>query len=102
MSQNTNGSNTSARRTGALLVALALLVGIDIGARLGGAPDSRAYAQGQGGLINPADQRRQMLAELKKINASISKLHETVNSGLNSGPVDVNVIEFPKNVLASE
>lgn len=101
MAQNTNESNTTARRTGALLVALALLVGIDIGTRLGGAPGARAYAQ-EGGLINPADQRRQMLAELKKINSAISKLHETVNSGLNSGPVDVNVIEFPKNLLASE
>jgi len=101
MSQNTNGSNNAARRTGALLIGLALLVGIDIGARLGGAPVASAYAQ-ESGLLNPADQRRQMLAELKKINASISKLHETVNSGLNSGPVDVNVIDFPKNMLASD
>jgi hypothetical protein len=102
MSQNTNGSNTSARRTGALLVALALLVGVDIGARLGSAPVAAAYAQDSSGLLNPADQRRQMLAELKKINASIAKLHETVNSGLNSGPVDVSVVDFPKNLLASE
>lgn len=101
MPQNTTESNPRARRTGALLVAVALLVGVDIGARLGGATENRAYAQSTG-VLNPADQRREMINELKRINASLSKLHETVNSGLNSGPVEVDVVGFPKNALVSE
>ena len=102
MSQNTNASSPRARRTGALIAGLALLVGVDIGARLGEVGAPRAYAQQPTGVINPADQRNAMITELRKINTSLSKLHDTINSGLNSGPVDVNVVDFPKNVLVNE
>lgn len=55
---------------------------------------SQAHAASPGatpkGIQNPADQRFQMIAELRKINEKLDRL-----SGNFKGPVDVNVVKMP-------
>jgi hypothetical protein len=109
MQANTNTaasvSATNRRRftVGALLTALALGVGVLAGMRLASEPTgNRAYAQDTSGLVNPADQRRQMIAELRRLNDRLDGIQQTLNSSLRSGPVDVSVVQLPKNALASE
>lgn len=42
------------------------------------------------GLVNPADQRREMIAELKRLSQKIDTLNERL-----SRPLEVRVIEMP-------
>lgn len=88
---------------GALLTVCALGVGVLAGMRLASEPaGSRAYAQDTSGMVNPADQRRQIIAELRRLNDRLDGIQQTLNSSLRSGPVDVSVVQLPKNALASE
>ena len=101
---NTFNHNAKARSTrGAwLLAGAALLVGLDLGARLGDArPMNAAYAQEGSGIVNPADQRRQMIAEMKKMNDRLDRLAGAFEKAFSGGPVDVAVVEFPKNLVVS-
>ncbi|MFG0257557.1 MAG: hypothetical protein ACF8GE_06615 [Phycisphaerales bacterium JB043] len=98
-------SQSHTRRTRTITVALcvaALMLGIDIGTRLGdNGPIASADAQGSG-VVNPADQRRQMIGELQAMNRKITELNATLNKTFGKGPVDVSVVDFPKNVLVSD
>lgn len=49
----------------------------------------------RGGIVNPADQRRQIIDELRKLNAAVAKLQEQ----LQSQGVNVRVTELPAEVL---
>jgi len=90
-------SDTRPRSRGALLAAGALAAGIAIGATMRTGAESRAIAQEGSGIVNPATQRKTMIAELRRINASLERLQESVNRGINSGPVDVHVLRMPKS-----
>ena len=58
-----------------ILAGVALLVGVDLGAHLGGAGATNvAHAQVSGGVVNPADQRNQMISELRKMSERMDKL----------------------------
>lgn len=95
-------TNTRPRSRGALLAAGALAAGIAIGATMRTGAESRAIAQEGSGIVNPATQRKTMIAELRKINASLEQLKTTVNQGLNSGPVDVNVVKMPRDASSED
>ena len=85
------------------LVIAALMLGIDIGTRLdGGSTIASADAQVREGLVNPADQRLDMINELKSMNRKIQELNTTITKTFGKGPVDVSVVDFPKNVLVSD
>ncbi|RMH24215.1 MAG: hypothetical protein D6693_10220 [Planctomycetota bacterium] len=43
-----------------------------------------------GGIINPADQRREMIAELRRVSAKLDALQEAF-----SKPLEVRVVEMP-------
>lgn len=45
-----------------------------------------------GGFVNPADQRNQMIAELKRLNERIGGLEKK----LKDGPLEVIVVEMPQ------
>ena len=85
-----------------LLAGAALLVGVDLGARLGDTGATNvAYAEEPTGVVNPADQRRQMIAELRKMNDRLDRIAVSLEKSFNGGPVDVAVVEFPKNLVVS-
>ena len=86
-----------------LLAGVALIVGLDLGHRMGdsGFIGVANAAQEGSAVVNPADQRRQMIAELRKTNERIDHLRSAVEKTLSGGPVDVAVVEFPKNLVVS-
>jgi hypothetical protein len=82
------------------LVIVALMLGIDIGTRLDGdATIATAHAQG---LVNPADQREKMIAELQAMNRKLQALTTTITKTFGKGPVDVSVVDFPMEMLVSD
>ncbi|MHC4975285.1 MAG: hypothetical protein ACYTF7_01615 [Planctomycetota bacterium] len=99
-------SHKNTRRTRTVniaLVVVALMLGIDIGSRMGGnGMISSADAQAGAGVVNPADQRRQIVKELQAMNRKITELNANVSKTFGKGPVDVSVVDFPKNVLVSD
>jgi hypothetical protein len=85
-----------------ILAGVALLVGVDLGAHLDGAGTANvANAQVTGGVVNPADQRNQMIKELRKMSERMDKLTSSFDRAFAGGPVDVAVVEFPKNLVVS-
>lgn len=102
MATNTEKRNRGGAAGTWLLVGVALLVGIDLGAHLDGAGAANvAHAQATGGVVNPADQRNQMIKELRKMSERIDKLNSSFERAFSGGPVDVAVVEFPKNLVVS-
>jgi len=101
---NTSNEKATGRpsRAAWLLAGVALLVGLDLGARLGDSNAmNAAYAQEGSGVVNPADQRNRMIAELKKTNERLERLGAAFDKAFAGGPVDVAVVEFPKNLVVS-
>ena len=52
-----------------------------------GFPDSRPNT----GMVNPADQRREIITQLKSVSARLDRLNEKL-----SRPVEVKVVEMPR------
>ena len=91
------------RTVNTALVIVALMLGIDIGTRLGQSGIiATANAQAGAGIVNPADQRRQMIKELQSMSRTLKELNANVTKTFGRGPVDVSVVDFPKNVLVSD
>lgn len=85
-----------------LLAAIAALLAVDVGARVLGttAPAVQAepaqvvpvsYAQPEGMLSNPLDQRRRMITEMQSIDSRLAAIESKLKSRLR-----VEVTNFPK------
>jgi hypothetical protein len=86
-----NGS--SARLAGAGRVALAMALGALLaeGARhLSFAAPAEAQRNVQGGILNPADQRNEMIKQLKSLNEKLVSMERALG-----GELDVRVVSMP-------
>lgn len=91
-----------------VLTAIAVLLGLAVAQGTIGLPEAQeAMAQrvsnasggsGDAGIINPADQRQMMIAELRRMNEKLDKL----NGVLARTPLDVNVVAMPKAAAGGE
>ena len=57
--------------------------------------EAQRVARPSGGILNPADQRNEMIDELRKINTRLVKLEKGLDSAL-----DVNVVSMPASFSA--
>jgi len=58
--------------------------------------EAQRSTHGAGGILNPADQRNEMIDELRKLNKQMKKLEDQF-----SGVLDVNVLSMPSQGNAS-
>ncbi|TVQ31605.1 MAG: hypothetical protein EA376_09045 [Phycisphaeraceae bacterium] len=96
--KNATGAGSNAYRNGAL-TAIAVLLATLLAQSTVGLPgvsqadaQSRSATRQTGGIINPADQRQAMIAELKRLNDKI----DTLSDRLGRPPFDVNVMRMPR------
>ncbi len=79
------------RRTNAVLSVIIVLLVLALSREAPG--DRQAFAQSatpSGGMLNPADQRNQMIAELRRLNDAVTRLEQAMNK-----PVQVEVVRMP-------
>ena len=61
------------------------------------ASPAQAQRAGSSGILNPADQRNEMIVELRKLNDRLGKLEKAVTAST----FDVNVVSMPAQSTAS-
>jgi hypothetical protein len=108
---NTSTTNRSTSYTNGALTAIAVLLGVIAlqntafsggGATVAHASEPGVLAQGGddtdvNGRISAAEQRKQIIAELRTIQTKMDRLEQTLNKGLN-----VKVIDMPELKLPAE
>lgn len=72
------------------LVAMERFFGNEGGGQVAVASGTPSEDSGSVGLINAADQRKQIIAELKSMNAKLDKMQGSIKS-----PMPVKVLEMP-------
>ena len=82
------------------LLALQVLDGATSPGRLAGAVEAEARAQGgdqpsEGGLVSAADQRKIMIAELKRLGAKLDAIDARLKAGLAVKVTDMPEIKMP-------
>ena len=99
--------------TNVVLTVIAVCLGLLVVDRFSEAPEAEAQVQthsgsqqaadpkeepGRGaGLISAADQRKQMIAELKKLSAKVDALDKSVQAGLTVKVSEMPEITLPRN-----
>jgi len=96
--KNARSAGSTAYRNGAL-TAIAVLLAAHLAQSTVGLPgvssadaQSRNATRQSGGIINPADQRQAMIAELRRLNDKMDALSDR----LGRPPFDVNVKSMPR------
>ncbi len=92
-----NASSGASSRSNMLLVVVAVLLTLVLTRE--GPGESSAMAQGGaptgGGLANPADQRNQMIAELRRLSDQVESLRRTMDK-----PIRVEVVRMPETTAS--
>lgn len=88
-------ANTTSRGATRALLVLNVLLLIALVGKWSPAPavaqrPSFTEDRPQAGLVNPADQRREMIAQLRALTARVDKLNERL-----SRPLEVKVVQMP-------
>ena len=87
----------AAPRSNALLIVIAVLLTLLLARE--GPGESSAMAQGGsppgGGLANPADQRNQMITELRRLNDQVETLRRTMEKAIR-----VEVVRMPETTAS--
>ena len=99
------------RRSGyqnAMLTAIAALLAIGVVDRHSGSGDgldrltapraAQAQPQTEGGLANHLDQNKQMIAELRNLNAKLERIEAKLTSGLSVKVTDMPPLKLPADV----
>lgn len=93
MNDRTSPPARSRAYLNAVLTAIALLLAAVLFQNTTGAPalsEASADTRGSGGLANPADQRREMINELKRVNDRLERLSREIKA-----PIEVEVVRMP-------
>ena len=90
----THETTSASRRTIRALIALNVILGLALLAEwtptTTASANSPTTARRPQGVVNPADQRRDMIKELRKVNQKLDAMKEKL-----SAPLDVRVIDMP-------
>lgn len=97
MKNDSSNKNTGRTTTNLLLAGACTLLAFNL-VRGGGGIDSVANAnRGESGLVSAAEQRKQIVTELRGLKQHISQLEQRLSSGIN-----VKVTEMPRVVERGE